>query len=70
MSPILEEVIERLRQMPPERQEAFARMILRELRADEQWLRSTALNAEWHEKQRVELERRSSQSIQKQTVRF
>jgi hypothetical protein len=52
MSPALEEAIERLRHMPEERQDAFARLLLREIVADEQWMRSTALNAEW-QKQRT-----------------
>jgi hypothetical protein len=46
MTPALEEVIERLRQMPEERQEAFARMLLREILADEQWMRSAAHNSQ------------------------
>jgi hypothetical protein len=48
MTPSLEEVIERLKKMPPDRQNAFARMLLREILADEQWQRSAAQNAEWH----------------------
>ncbi len=52
MTPALEEAITRLSQMPEERQEAFARLLLREIIADEQWMRSTALNAEW-QKQRT-----------------
>lgn len=50
MTPPLEEAIERLRQMPAERQDAFARLLLREILADEQWMRSTALNAEWQQR--------------------
>jgi hypothetical protein len=50
MTPALEEAIERLRQMSPERQEAFARMLLREILADEQWIRSSALYAEWQQR--------------------
>ena len=49
MTPMLEEAIERLRQMSPEQQDAFARMLLREILADEQWMRSTQQNAEWQE---------------------
>ncbi|HVT26847.1 MAG TPA: hypothetical protein VHE81_02405 [Lacipirellulaceae bacterium] len=49
MTPALEEAIERLRQMPEERQDAYARLLLREIVADEQWRRSTALNAEWQQ---------------------
>ena len=47
MTPALEEAIERLRQMPPDRQDAFARLLLREMVADEQWMRSIAQYAEW-----------------------
>ena len=50
---MLEEAIERLRQMSPERQDAFARMLLREILADEQWMRSTQQNAEWQELRRA-----------------
>ncbi len=50
MTPALEEVIERLRQMSPERQDGFARLLLREILADEQWMRSTAQAAEWLQK--------------------
>jgi hypothetical protein len=50
MTQALEEVIERLRQMSPERQDAFARLLLREIIADEQWMRSAAQKAEWEEK--------------------
>ena len=53
MTPALEEVIERLRQMSPERQEAFARLLTREILADEQWMRSTAQYAEWQEQRRA-----------------
>jgi hypothetical protein len=52
MTPGLEQVIERLKQMSPERQEAFARLILREIVADEQWMRSAAQAAEWQRQQR------------------
>jgi hypothetical protein len=52
MTPALEQVIERLRQMSPERQEAFARLLVREILADEQWMRSAAQAAEWKEKQK------------------
>jgi len=47
MTSALEEAIERLKKMPPERQDAFARLILREILADKQWQRSAAQNAEW-----------------------
>jgi len=53
MTPLLEEAIERLREMSPERQDAFARLLNREFLADEQWMRSTAQNAEWWEQRRV-----------------
>jgi hypothetical protein len=52
MTTALEEAIERLRQMPPERQDAFARLLLREILADEQWMRSAAQHAEWQEQRR------------------
>jgi hypothetical protein len=51
MTPALEEVIERLRQMSPERQDAFARLLFREILADEQWMRSAAQAAEWRKQQ-------------------
>jgi hypothetical protein len=47
MTPALEEVFERLQQMSPDRQDAYARMVLREILADEQWARSRAQNEEW-----------------------
>jgi len=47
MTPALEEAIERLRHMPPDRQDAFARLLLREMLADEQWRQSAAQHAEW-----------------------
>ena len=50
MTPLLDEAIERLRQMSPERQEAFARMLLREIVADEQWMRSSVQYAEWQQR--------------------
>lgn len=51
MTPALQEAIERLRQMSPERQNAFARSILRDILADEQWMRSAAQAAEWKRQQ-------------------
>jgi hypothetical protein len=57
MTPALEEVIERLREMPPERQDAFARMLVREILADEQWMRSAAQYAEW-------MQQRASDTVQ------
>ena len=53
MTPAIEEAIERLRQMSPERQDAFARLLIREILADEQWMRSTQQNAEWQEQRRA-----------------
>jgi hypothetical protein len=53
MTPALEEAIERLRQMSPERQDAFARLLLREILADEQWMRSTQQAAEWQQQRRA-----------------
>jgi hypothetical protein len=53
MTTALEEAIERLREMPPERQDAFARLILREILADEQWMRSAAQAAEWQKQRRA-----------------
>jgi hypothetical protein len=52
MTPALEEVIERLRQMSPERQDAFARLLVREILADEQWMRSAAQKAEWEQQKK------------------
>jgi hypothetical protein len=54
MTSALEEAIERLKKMPPERQDAFARLILREILADEQWQRSAAQNAEWKKRRAAE----------------
>ena len=62
MTPALEEVIERLRQMSPERQDAFARLLAREILADEQWMRSAAQKAEW-EQQKKQLERRPNEAV-------
>jgi hypothetical protein len=41
MSDTLEHAIERLRQMPADRQDLLARLVLHEIEADERWLRST-----------------------------
>jgi hypothetical protein len=49
MTPALEEAVERLRKMPPDRQDAFARLLLREILADEQWQRSSAQHVEWQQ---------------------
>jgi hypothetical protein len=51
MTTALEDAIERLRMMSPARQDAFARLLLREIIADEQWMRSAAQNAEWRQQQ-------------------
>jgi hypothetical protein len=61
MASALEQVIERLKQMSPERQEAFARLILREIVADEQWMRSAAQAAEW-QRQQKQLRQQSASS--------
>jgi hypothetical protein len=53
MTPSLEEAIERLRQMSPDRQDAFARLLFREILADEQWMRSTQQAAEWQQQRRA-----------------
>jgi hypothetical protein len=41
MSQILNHAIERLRQMPEDRQDLLARLVLHEIEEDERWLRST-----------------------------
>ena len=46
MSPILDRAIERLRQMPEDRQESLARLMLHEIEEDERWSRSTESSAE------------------------
>jgi hypothetical protein len=43
MTKTLEQAIERLRQMPEERQECLARLMLHEMEQDEMWSRSTEL---------------------------
>jgi hypothetical protein len=45
MSQILDHAIERLRQMPEERQDSLARFMLHEMEEDERWQQSTAANA-------------------------
>jgi hypothetical protein len=42
MTKTLEQAIEILRQMPEERQESLAQLLLHEIREDEQWVQSTA----------------------------
>jgi hypothetical protein len=44
MTKALEKVIERLQQMPEDRQDALADMLLHEIDEDERWMRSTASN--------------------------
>ena len=46
MSDTLEHAIERLRQMPEDRQDLLARLVLHEIEEDERWMRSTASNAD------------------------
>lgn len=46
MSQILESAIERLRQMPEDRQDLLARLMLHEIEEDERWTRSTKANAD------------------------
>jgi hypothetical protein len=41
MSSNLEQVIERLRQMPEDRQDLLAQFMLHEIEEDERWMRST-----------------------------
>lgn len=45
MSQIVNHAIERLRQMPEDRQDLLARLMLHEIEEDELWLRSTEANA-------------------------
>ena len=46
MLKILEQAIERLRQMPEDRQDLLARLMLYEIEEDERWMRSTEANAD------------------------
>ena len=46
MTKTLEQAIERLRQMPQDRQDAIARLLLHEIEEDERWARSTASHAD------------------------
>ena len=46
MTKSLEHAIERLRQMPEDRQDSLARLLLHEIEVDERWTRSTAANAD------------------------
>ncbi len=45
MTKTLEQAIERLRQMPDDRQESLARLMLHEIEEDERWARSTDAHA-------------------------
>jgi hypothetical protein len=46
MAKTLEQAIERLQQLPAERQERLAQLLLHELDEDQRWLDSTAASAE------------------------
>jgi hypothetical protein len=46
MSTIVDHAIERLRQMPEERQDLIARLVLHEIEEDERWMRTTDANAD------------------------
>jgi hypothetical protein len=46
MTKTVEKIIERLREMPEDRQESLARLLLHEIEEDERWMNSTATNAE------------------------
>jgi hypothetical protein len=46
MTKTLEQAIEQLRQMPEDRQDALAKLLLHEMKEDEQWQKSTAKHAE------------------------
>ena len=46
MTKSLEEAIARLQQMPEDRQDLLARMVLHEIEEDEKWSRSTADHAD------------------------
>jgi hypothetical protein len=46
MTKALQAVIERLRQVPEDRQDALAALLLHELDEDERWAQSTAANVE------------------------
>lgn len=45
MTKTLEQAIERLRQMPEDRQDLLAQLLLHEIEEDETWLRSTESNS-------------------------
>jgi hypothetical protein len=46
MSNALQEAIDRLRQIPEDRQDSLARLILHEMEEDDRWCKSTADNAD------------------------
>jgi hypothetical protein len=46
MTKTLEQAIERLRQMPEERQDSLAQLLLHEIEEDERWQRTTEENAD------------------------
>jgi hypothetical protein len=46
MTKALQEAIARLQQMPEDRQDLLARLLLQEIEEDEKWIHSTATNAE------------------------
>jgi hypothetical protein len=46
MSTIVDHAIERLRQIPEDRQDLLARLVLHEIDEDEKWMRSTASNSD------------------------
>lgn len=46
MTKTLEPAIERLRQMPEDRQDSLARLLLHEIDEDERWMHSTAIHAD------------------------
>ena len=44
MTKTLEDAIERLKQLPEERQEMLARLLMHELDEDQRWVQSTAIH--------------------------
>jgi hypothetical protein len=46
MTKALEEVIERLKQMPEDRQDSLAQLLMHEIEEDERWRASTAEHAD------------------------
>jgi hypothetical protein len=45
MPTMLEQAIQKMRELPPDRQERFAQFLLQELASDADWERSTAVHA-------------------------